>query len=258
MKSRNRDDFQDVPGYVAAMANSYERGELNAQHAHKRAQLVFAISGVMEVTTVGHHWLIPPQRALWIPGGVAHEMRARTDVELRTIFVRESDASIPLPTEPTLVNVSPLLRELIVRAVDLPIESGVSGAAANIVELIFSELHFVPNSEFYMPRVTDSRLLRIEAQLRSDPGNGRGMDEWAEVASMSPRTFSRRLKAQTGLSFATWRQQIRLTEAVVRLVEGESITSIALSLGYENSGSFSRMFKKAMGLTPRELATSRA
>jgi AraC-like DNA-binding protein len=71
---------------------------------------------------------------------------------------------------------------------------------------------------------------------------------------MSSRTLGRKLKTETGLSFAAWRQQIRLTEAVVRRVRGESITSIASSLGYENIGSFSRMFKQAMGASPSELA----
>jgi AraC-like DNA-binding protein len=208
----------------------------------------------MEISTSGRHWLIPPHRALWLPPETEHKARpARTPVELRTVYVRVADVSIQLPLVPTLVYVTPLLRELIVRATDLPIEDGISGAAVHIVELIFSELHFVPPGEFDMPRVTDTRLVRIEQQLRQDPGDTRGVERWAALGNMSSRTLGRRLKAETGLSFAAWRRQIRLAEAVIRLVECESITSIALSLGYENIGSFSRMFKRAMGITPSEL-----
>jgi AraC-like DNA-binding protein/mannose-6-phosphate isomerase-like protein (cupin superfamily) len=256
-KSQSYADFQDVPSHVSAMAKSYPAGAGEEKHSHKRAQLIFAVSGVMEISASGRHWFIPPHRALWVPPEVEHEARpARTPVELRTIYVRVTDVSAPLPSMPTLVYVTPLLRELIVRAVDLPIEEGVSGAALQIVELIFSELHFRPPGEFDMPRVTDPRLVRIEEQFRRDPGDARGVEEWAALANMSSRTLGRKLKTETGLSFAAWRQQIRLTEAVVRLVAGEPITSIALSLGYENIGSFSRMFKRTMGVSPSELPLS--
>lgn len=249
-KSRNRDDFQDVPGFVSGMPKIYSRGAYEPKHTHKRAQLIFAPSGVMDLSASGRHWLVPPQRALWMPAGTVHEMQARTDVEMRTIWVRVADVRTPLPTTPTLVDVTPLLRELIVRAVDLPIEQGASGAAAHVLELIFSELHFLSQDELGMPRVSDPRLMRVEAALRREPGDTRSIEEWAAVANMSPRTFVRHLKKETGLSFAAWRQRIRLTEGVVRLACGESITSTALSLGYESVGSFSRMFKQAMGVCP--------
>lgn len=61
------------------------------------------------------------------------------------------------------------------------------------------------------------------------------------------------LKRETGLSFAAWCERIRLTEAVMRLAHGESVTSVALLLGYENTGSLSRMFKRLMGIGPGEL-----
>jgi mannose-6-phosphate isomerase-like protein (cupin superfamily) len=173
-KSHNRDDFQDVPGYVAAMANAFPRDSHNTKHSHKRAQLIFAISGVMEIGTSGHHWLIPPQRALWAPPQVEHEMRARTDVELRTIYVRTADLPASLPSIPTLLYMTPLPRELIIRAVELPIEDGVSGSAAHIVALILSELQFVPPGEFHTPRVTDSRLVKIEEKFKQDQATPAG------------------------------------------------------------------------------------
>ncbi|KVW85961.1 AraC family transcriptional regulator [Burkholderia cepacia] len=251
--SQDRDDFQDVPSYVGAMARHFPRGYVKHQHVHKRAQLIYAISGVMEVSTIDRHWLVPPQRALWMPPQVAHEMRSRTDVELRTLFVRVPDVGQPLPEAPELVYVTPLLRELILRAVDLPTEHEASGAAAQVLSLIFSEMTFVPPTQFYMSRVSDPRLIHVEDALRRDAGSQESIEHWASLASMSVRTFARRIKAETGLSFTEWRQQIRLTEAVVRLVRGEPVTTVALSLGYENAGSFSRMFKRVMGNIPSEL-----
>ncbi len=252
-KSRNRDDFQDVPGYVSAMAKTYASGAVDSKHTHTRAQLIHAVSGVMEISAAGRHWLVPPQRALWMPAQTVYEMRARTAVEFRTIWVRVADVAMHMPTEPTLVRVTPLLKELIVRAVELPIEEGASGAAVHVLELIFSELQFLPPNELAMPRVSDPRLMRVEEAFRREPGNKRGIENWAAAAHMSPRTFGRYLKQETGLSFSAWRGRIRLTEAIVRLACGEAVTSVALSLGYENTGSFSRMFKRIMGVSPSEL-----
>jgi AraC-like DNA-binding protein len=138
-----------------------------------------------------------------------------------------------------------------------PIEEKLVGAAASLVDLLFNELRFLPPEDFSTPRLSDPRLRRIEDGLRRDPGDTRSTEDWARLAQMSSRTLSRRIHEETSMSFADWRQQLRLNEAVVRLVEGESVTSVALSLGYENVGSFSRMFKRVMSISPSELASAR-
>jgi len=257
LKSDNCDDYQDVPSYIGGMARHYGVGASEPPHRHARAQLIFAVSGVMEISTSERHWLVPPQRALWMPADIEHEvLPVRTPVEMRTLYVRTTDVPVRLPRQVMLVNVSPLLRELIVRAVELPIEEKVAGAAAQVVALIFNELSFTSVGDFHLPRVRDPRLARVEAELLADPGDTRSIDELAARAAMSVRTFSRRFQADTTLTFSIWRQQLRLGEAVVRLVNGEAVSTVALSLGYENVGSFSRMFKRAMGATPSELTQS--
>ena len=256
-KSDNGDDYQDVPSYIGAMARHYAVGAFEPAHCHPRAQLIFAVSGVMEISTADRHWLVPPQRALWMPANLKHEVsRVRTPVEMRTLYVRTADVPVLLPTQAMLVNVSPLLRELIVRAVELPIEEEIAGAAAQVVALIFNELNFTPVGDFHLPRVRDPRLGRVEAELLADPGDTRSIEELAALAAMSVRTFTRHFQAHTGLPFSKWRQQLRLAEAVVRLVNGEAVTTVALSLGYENVGSFSRMFRRAMGTSPSDLFQS--
>lgn len=256
-KSHLPDDFQDVPSYVSAMSMFAARGETIGPHEHPRAQLALAVSGVMEVDADGRHWLVPPQRALWVPSGISHKMRARTDVALRNVYVREKDTPFTLPSRTTLLPVSPLLRELIVRAVVTPIEDDMSGHAASLVDLLLSELRFAsPDVSFSTPNVSDPRLKRIEAVLRHDPGNTATIEDWAALACMSSRNLNRKIHDETSMSFSDWRRQIRLNDAIVRLVEGDTVTSVALSLGYENIGSFSRMFRKVMGLTPTDFASA--
>jgi AraC-like DNA-binding protein len=52
------------------------------------------------------------------------------------------------------------------------------------------------------------------------------------------------------MSFRQWRQQIRILEAMKRLGLGESVTSVAIGLGYDSPSAFISMFRKALGKTP--------
>lgn len=77
-----------MPRPVGAMAKSYQDGYVSRTHRHARAQLLYAVAGVMEVTTLEGLWAVPPQRAVWLPPNTDHSMRARGAVALRTLYVR--------------------------------------------------------------------------------------------------------------------------------------------------------------------------
>jgi AraC-like DNA-binding protein len=255
--SEEQDTLRDVAGYVSGAHLVYEKGATTPLHSHRRGQLIFASSGVVECTTREGRWLIPPQLALWIPSGVEHVMHARTLVDMRTLWIRAEDAPVSLPDGPALIYVAPLLRELILRIARLSTGEAPTGSVSHLVGLLMDELDVSRIGNFHVPRVADGRLRRVEEALCSNPGDTRDIPAWAALANMSPRTFARHLNVEVGMPFADWRQQIRLTEALVRLVSGEPIGLIAVSLGYENIGSFSRMFKRAMGASPSSFRRER-
>ena len=122
-KSLNPGDYQNTPGLAAVMPKRFPNGFVVAAHEHVRAQLIFATSGVVEVTANHALWRIPPQKALWIPQGMPHAMRACGDVEMRTAYVSPEAYGQSAPPVPRMVNVSPLLRELIVRVAAFNIAS---------------------------------------------------------------------------------------------------------------------------------------
>ena len=68
---------------------------------------------------------------------------------------------------------------------------------------------------------------------------------------MSRRSFTRLFRKETGLSFVAWRQQACLVAALPRLAAGESVTSVAMALGYDNPAAFTTMFKRLLGVPPR-------
>src|SRR5262249_41668686 len=113
------DTYDDAPRPVAAMAKSFADGAHTAVHRHGRGQLLHAVRGIMRIETADAAWLVPPARALWMPPSLAHRVTMRSQVEMRTLYIDPRAASA-LPRSPTLVEVSGLLRELILAALEEP------------------------------------------------------------------------------------------------------------------------------------------
>jgi AraC-like DNA-binding protein len=67
---------------------------------------------------------------------------------------------------------------------------------------------------------------------------------------MNRRSFTRLFRRETGMSFAEWRQQACICAALPRLAAGESVTAVALDLGYESPAAFATMFKRLAGIPP--------
>ncbi len=87
--------------------------------------------------------------------------------------------------------------------------------------------------------------------LIRNPADKRGLSEWAQTVGASKRTLNRRFQDETNMSFQDWRQQCRLLRGLEMLVAGDSVTRVALELGYEHSSAFIVMFKRCLGSTPR-------
>ncbi|MDR3511351.1 MAG: helix-turn-helix transcriptional regulator [Caulobacteraceae bacterium] len=242
-------DYQDVPRPVAALADEYPAGHVDPRHSHRRAQLIFASSGVMSVTTDEASFVIPPERAVWVPGGVAHEAYCRGPVSLRTVYV-EPDAAAGLPTTCRVIEVRELLRELIVEATNLPVEYDVGGRDGRVMALIIDEICATPVAPLHVPMPTDPRLARVCRAILKEPSQDDALDDWASAAAMGRRTFTRQFRRETGMSFGAWRQHVRLLEALSRLAVGEPVTTVAFDIGYSSPSAFAAMFRRAFGAPP--------
>src|SRR5262245_53011471 len=104
-RSTDPADYQRVPRPVAAMAKDFADGFRIAPHRHDRAQLIFAAHGAMLVSTRDGTWAVPPERAVWMPAGIAHGIRMAGDVAMRTLYVRP-DAAARLPSAVRVLAVS--------------------------------------------------------------------------------------------------------------------------------------------------------
>ena len=242
-------DYQFVPRPIAVLSDDYPPGFHDPFHSHVRGQLVYAISGVTILSTHSASYVAPPQRAIWIPAGVEPEVRCRGRVQIRTLYI-SPDAAPELPAICEVFEVSNLLRELILAAVDLPIEYDLEGRDGRIMTLILDEIRRAPRIPLSVPMPSNDRLARICRTILADPAQHDALDDWAHAAAMGRRTFTRSFRRETGMSFATWRQQVRLMDALSRLATGHSVTSTALDVGYNSPSAFTAVFRRTFGVPP--------
>jgi AraC-like DNA-binding protein len=250
-RSTRGDDYQDVPRPVAALADEYPPNTYDPPHSHKRGQLVYAISGVLVCTTPEATYIVPPQRALWVPSGMVHDARTRGHVSLRSLYLDDS-VGASLPRTCRVIEVTSLLRELIVEATRIPVEYDLGSRDGRVMALIVDEIQAAPSASLHVPMPSHPQLLHICQTILRDPAQKDVLDDWAEAAGMGRRTFTRLFRRETGLSFATWRQNVRLMEAISRLATGHSITTVAYDVGYNSPSAFTAMFRRAFGVPPTQ------
>ena len=96
----------------------------------------------------------------------------------------------------------------------------------------------------------NAKLRKIAAAMMADPSDRATIDDWGRRMAIAPRTLTRSLKRETGMSFGRWRQQLHILVALQRLDQGASVQTVALDLGYEGASAFVTMFRKTLGKPP--------
>ncbi len=251
------DAYDAAPRPVAAMAKSFADGAHTAVHRHARGQLLHAVSGIMRIETTDAAWLVPPARALWMPPHMAHRVTMRSRVEMRTLYI-DPHAATSLPRAPTLVEVSGLLRELILAALEEPVAYDEAGRGGLVAHLILIELGRIKDRPLDLPMPRDPRALRVARALLDRPALPLDLDGWAERAGASRRTLARLFRHETGLSFAEWRARLRAVEGLARLSAGASVSATASAVGYDSPSAFSAMVRRSLGEAPRRLVRGAA
>lgn len=179
----------------------------------------------------------------------------RGKVEMRTLFIDTDGCGLDAPTKPVAIRVSPLLRELVLRAVDMPMSYEQEGRDGLIVELLLKEMEWKSEVPLHLQVPQDPRLRKIFDAYLAVPADERSLQDWAEMVGASSRTLERRFITEFGLPFREWRQHMRLLGALPLLGAGTPITQVALEVGYDTPSAFSTMFRRIMGVTPSEYLT---
>jgi len=236
---------------VVTRRTAYPRGHHIAPHWHGRAQFVFALTGTMRVRTGRHAWIVPPSRALWMPARTVHEVQMDGSVHMHSLYLSDA-AATGMPADCVVLAVTPLLRELIVRAAALDRDGGDEADAALLLPLLLAEMRRLERCALDLPLPESPDLMRLCERVLADLTLRRPAAVDAGALQVSARTLARRFLRETGITFNRWKQQARLLESIRRLVGGASVTTVAVDLGYESPSAFSTMFRRLLGVTPRE------
>ncbi|WP_130832883.1 AraC family transcriptional regulator [[Erwinia] mediterraneensis] len=249
MRNVHIDDYDGLDREVVAVGNDYSKNYVLPEHHHRRAQLLYGATGLMQVTTVTGNWMVPPQHAVWIPAQMAHSVKF-IGVSTRSLYIEpESANKLRLSQQCKILAVSPLLRQLLIEAVELdPLYH--SDRDRLLIALLLQELAMMEAKEFKIPLPQNARFLALCQAFLSAPSIHDAPERWASTLCMSLSTFRRHFIQQTGMPFSVWRQRACVLVALARLVEGTAVNEIALSMGYDNYSSFSTMFRRMTGQPP--------
>ena len=234
--------------WLVAHAGVEPGSRVTAPHRHPEGQLFGANRGVLTVGTDAGLWVVPASHSVWVPPHHRHSLRSHGPFDGSSVYVAEA-ACAKLPAEPCAIRATALLREAIARAATWD-GRALDAPRQRVAEVIVDELQAAPSEPLGLPLPADARLMRVARALLDDLSDPRGLDDWAAHGALSARTLSRRFLAETGFTFADWRQRARLMRAVELLAGGHSVTATALTLGYDNVSAFIAMFRRAHGTTP--------
>jgi AraC-like DNA-binding protein/quercetin dioxygenase-like cupin family protein len=235
--------------HITTLTRDYAAGHVIPLHFHDRDQLVYASRGVMTVRTSGGTWVVPTYRAVWIPATIPHTITMSGTVAMRTLYLKPRLAKA-MPRDCCVVNVPPLLKELILHACAFAALEKTIPRQRHLIDVIIDQLETIQMVPLQLPNPTDPRALRIAQALLTDPSESRPLQQLCKVAGAGKRTLERLFLDDVGITFGKWRQQLRLMRAMQLLAKGENVTRSAVEAGYSTPSAFISMFRKTLGTTP--------
>ncbi|MET4290539.1 AraC-like DNA-binding protein [Bradyrhizobium sp. LB8.2] len=234
---------------VVAYVLDLRRGGGRPLHRHDRAQLLAVTSGSIAVLAEGATFVAPPERGVWVPAHTPHETRHLASTRLRTLYI-EADACGGLPTRTTVVQINPLMRELLSAIVARPREYEEGGADGRVIDVMLDQIAGSRALPLNLPIPRSAPLRTVAMQILDSPTGGADVHELSNSLNMSTRTLQRQFKSETGLSLRSFRRQAKLLKALELLSARTPVSRISDQLGFGEPSAFISMFRAAYGVTP--------
>ena len=238
-------------GYqIRSLATTYRSGTTLDHHDHEWAQLVYGVRGVMTVRVADGTWVVPAHRAVWVPPLAEHSINMLGVVAMRTLYI-DPVLCRNLPERCQTIDVAPVLRELILETVRIGMLHRDIPEQARLMDVIIDRLQSIEAAALRLPIPRHPRLQRLVEAMQKKPAEPWSLERAARQSHVSARTIERLFIAETELTFSRWCLRSRMLHALRLLASGESVTSVALSVGYQGVSAFIAAFKRELGVTPR-------
>lgn len=228
------------------------RPRRTARHRHARGQLLGAHQGLLRIEVDDLQWLLPAGHVAWIPPSLPHALVGAEEFDGWSLYFN-AEACLDLPAVPRIFQPNALLQAAMTRALGWP-HRALDAAQVRLAGVIADEITASTPLPLALPQPQDRRLRRIAAVLAGSPDDLRSVEAWAATCGLSSRSLARRWQAETHMTLGQWRQRLRVLLSLPRLLAGEPVISVALSMGYDTPSAFITVFKREMGMTPARYA----
>jgi len=219
-------------------------------HRHDMHQVQYAFEGAIEVESDTARYLMPRQLAAWIPAGVPH----RTSVHrVRSGSIMLSPHMMqPAGDRVRIIEVSPLMREMILGAMRWPLDRPLdeAGAAYFTAFGLLCREWIGHEASLWLPTAEDAKLRAAMDHTRAHVVEA-DMASACRAAGLSERSLRRRFKQGLGMTWEAYRRRARLLAAVPLLSDGRRpIGAVAAEVGFESQSAFAKAFRSFTGKTP--------
>jgi AraC-like DNA-binding protein len=245
---------RDVRGRSSALAGSYPFETVTAVtgwHSHDLHQLEYAFEGVARVETADAHYLLPPRQAAWIPAGVEH---CTTLTRVRTVSVFFDPAfGLRGHDRVRIIAVPPVIREMILYARRWPIGRLSSDRIADQFFAALGALLEESLDDELPLRLPVSRHPLVAAAMRYTDANlaDATLAGACAAAATSQRSLRRAFHAEAAMPWRQYLLESRLLRAMALLADpASSVLSVAVAVGFDSPGGFTRAFRRYTGETP--------
>ncbi|MEO8306788.1 MAG: helix-turn-helix transcriptional regulator [Pseudomonadota bacterium] len=248
-----KDSSRTAP--LVTLSWDYPSGYSIPEHFHQEGQVVFGLRGVMTIRTAQGIWVVPLLRAVWIPPRQVHSITMTGAVPMRTLYLAPQ-LTRGIDTKCFVMNVSPLLRELLVHSCTQPKWKLGVPRERHFIEFVLDQVRNATAIPLQLVQPADRRAMNIASELVKNPRNARTLEQLSRRSGASKRTLERIFIDETGMTFGKWRQQLRLLHGMRLLASGDKVSSAALEAGYRSPSAFIAAFRKSLGQTPNRYFSS--
>lgn len=239
----------DAARPLIATATDVSDAHIIPAHHHPRGQVLYAVSGAMRVSFGAAAWIVSPRAGVWVPCGAPHQVEAVAGVAYRSVYV-SPEVARALPAYGTPITIDALTREIILEATTFGAHYHPGSAESRLIDVLQDRLWRVPAEMLPIPLPRDTRVRRICDALLEQPADDRSLETWGQLVGANARTLTRLFLRETGMTFSDWVRRMRLSLALDRLMQGETVTTVALDLGYASPSAFCAMFRRMLGTSP--------
>jgi transcriptional regulator GlxA family with amidase domain len=195
-------------------------------------------------------WVVPPQWAIWAPAAVRHSIRFTGASSFATLYLRPDDWS-DLPAASGVVSVSPLLRELVLRACDAGMLDRRDAVHQAMAVLIVDSFRAQSVPALGLPMPSSDALRHVADACSSALNDDSSTASIARRFGLGVRTLERRFLSETGMAFGQWRRHARFLQALRLLAQGMPVKQVATDTGYRSPSAFVAAFSTTFNTTPR-------